>query len=106
MIKRFSKYQLSHFILRLVVAVNFSYLLLMYYQPYFRVVRQIFRQGGDVYLMMISSLFLPLYVGFETWWMYRVKPSQTKGLIIDWVIAALWVVVLWGIVIYARTHYF
>jgi hypothetical protein len=106
MAEQFPKYRLSHFVVRLVASINFAHLLLMYYKPYFRAVRNIFRQGGDVYSMMISSLLLPLYIGFETWWMFRAKPSQTRALVIDWAVAVLWFVVLWGIVIYARTHYF
>src|SRR5438876_10389742 len=106
MVEQFRKYWLSHFIVRFIVAINFAHLLLMYYQPYFRAVRNIFRQGGDVYSMMISSLLLPVYVGFETWWMFQAKPSLTRAVAIDWALVVLWFAILWGIVAYARTHYF
>jgi hypothetical protein len=106
MVEQSRKYWLSHLIVRLVVGLNFAHLLLMYYHPYFRAARNIFHRGGDVYAMMISSLLLPLYVGFETWWMFEAKPSQTRALIIDWAAIVVWFVLLWGIVVYARTHYF
>lgn len=57
MAEQFPKYRLSHFVVRLVAGINFAHLLLMYYQPYFRAVRNIFRQGGDVYSMMISARY-------------------------------------------------
>src|SRR2546421_12949432 len=103
--ERATKYWVCHLVVRVTSGLNFAHLLLMYYKPYFRAARNIFRQGGDIYFMMACSLLLPLYVAVETWWMFNARPSHKRALIIDWAIAVLWFLVLWGFVLYARLNY-
>ena len=99
------KIRLSHLILRLLVTVNVAHLLLLGYQPYFRAVGN-FVGWVDVKWMMVSSFLLPLYVGFETWWMFRVEPSEKRALLIDWAFAVIWFVSWWGIALYSLYLYY
>ncbi len=59
----------------------------------------------DVKWMLVSSFLLPLYVGFETWWMFR-DPSQKRALVVDWTFAVIWFVMWWGEVLYALYKYY
>ncbi len=56
---------------------------------------RLFPRGGDLYWLMASSVLIPLYVGFETWWMFKAAPSQKRPLLIDWLVALLWFVIWW-----------
>jgi len=98
-------YRLSHLGVRLVAAVNIAHLLLLTYRPYFQVVtNQVW--WIDEKWMMTSSFLLPLYVGFETWWMFRAEPSQRKPLLIDWAFAVVWFALWWGSVLYSLYLYY
>lgn len=93
------KYRLSHWAVRVIVTINIAHLLLSFYPPYFRRKLHFFPQSGDVQWMLVSSLLIPLYVGLETWWMYRAEPAQKRALAIDWLLAVLWFVMLWAVVL-------
>lgn len=99
------RYRLSHLAVRLIAAVNVTHLLLLGYQPYFRAANH-FLGWIDIKWMVASSFLLPLYVGFETWWMFGLEPSQKKPLIIDWVLAIIWLIMWWGFVLYSLYLYF
>src|SRR5712691_4624001 len=64
------KYRVSHLAVRIITTIHIVHLLLGYYPPYFQKTLRIFPQAGDIYWMLASSLLIPLYVGFETWWMF------------------------------------
>ena len=99
------RYRLSHLAVRLIVAVNIAHLLLLTYRPYFRAVTN--HVGWiDEKWMMVSSFLLPLYVGVETWWMFRAEPSQKKPLLINWAVAVIWFVLWWGSVLYSLYRYY
>jgi hypothetical protein len=91
-------YKLSHLAVRVIATIHILHLLLGYYPPYFNEKLRIFPYGGDIYWMLASSILIPLYVGFETWWMFRAEPSQKRGLLIDWLLAGLWFAVLWVVI--------
>jgi hypothetical protein len=99
------KYRLSHLLVRLVATVNIAHLLLLAYRPYFRAANN-FLGWMDIKWMMASSFLLPLYVGFETWWMFRVEPSQKRALLIDWAFAVIWFVLWWGLALYSLYLYY
>ena len=99
------KYRLSHLIVRSVATVNIAHLLLSHYPPYFRATLSIFGLS-DINWMTASALLLPLYVGFETWWMFGVKPSQKKPLLIDWAFASTWFVMWCGTLLYSFYLFF
>jgi hypothetical protein len=100
------KYQVSHLAVRLITTINIVNLLLGYYPPYFQAELRFFPGGGDIYWMMASSLLIPLYVAFETWWMFGAKPPQKRALVIDWVLAGLWFVMLWVVVLRSLYGYY
>lgn len=93
------KYRVSHLAVRIITTIHIVHLLLGYYPPYFQKTLRIFPQAGDIYWMLASSLLIPLYVGFETWWMFRAEPSQKRALFIDWAIAVIWFAILWVVVL-------
>jgi hypothetical protein len=93
--KTLFKYRISHVGLRVIASINIFHLLLTFYPPYFHAEIRLFPKGGDLYWLMGSSIVLPLYVGFETWWMFRAHSSQKKALLIDWLLAVLWFVIWW-----------
>ena len=99
------RYRLSHLAVRLIAAVNIAHLLLLGYRPYFRAVTNHFGWIDEKW-MMVSSFLLPLYVGFETWWMFRAELSQKRALLIDWAFAVIWFVLWWGSVLYSLYLYF
>jgi hypothetical protein len=99
------RYRLSHLVVRVVATVNIAHLLLLGYRPYFRAANH-FLGWIDIKWMIASSLLLPLYVGFETWWMFGAEPSQKKPLLIDWVVAVIWLVMWWAFVLYSLYLYF
>lgn len=92
------KFYVSHLAVRIITTIHIVHLLLSYYPPYFKEKLRIFSQGGDIYWMLASSLLIPLYVGFETWWMFRAKLSQKRALVIDWLLAGLWFAIWWVVV--------
>ena len=99
-------YKLSHLVVRVIVAINILHLSLSFYHPYFQAGLRLFPQGGDIYWMFASSILLPLYVAFETWWMYRAEPSQKRALLIDWLLAGLWFVTVWAVVLHSLYRYY
>jgi hypothetical protein len=99
-------YKLSHLAVRVIVAINILHLSLSFYHPYFLAGLRLFPQGGDIYWMLGSSILLPMYVSFETWWMYRVEPSQKRALLIDWLLAGLWFVTVWAVVLHSLHRYY
>jgi hypothetical protein len=88
-------YRLSHLAVRVIAGINIVDLFLSFYPPYFHAENRLFPQGGEVYWRLASSFLLPLYVGFEEWWMFRAEPPQRKALLIDWLLALLWFVIWW-----------
>jgi len=92
-------YKLSHLAIRIITTIHIVHLLLSYYPPYFQAETRLFPRGGDLYWMMASSLLIPLYVGFETWWMFGAQPSQKRALLIDWLLAVLWFAIWWVVVL-------
>jgi hypothetical protein len=99
------KYRLSHLVVRIVTIVNIAHLLMLGYQPYFRAANHLLG-WIDFKWMMVSSFLLPLYVGFETWWMFRGEPSQKRALVIDWLLAVGWFVIWWTEVLYSLYRYY
>jgi hypothetical protein len=101
------KYVLSHLALRVIVCFNIADTLLEAWWPtYFRMKKTIFPTGADLTWMMASSFLLPAYVGFETWWMHRAQPPQTRALLIDWVLAGFWFVLWWVLMFYSWYLYY
>jgi len=99
------KYRLAHLVVRIITIVNIAHLLMLGYQPYFRAANHLLG-WIDLKWMLVSSLLLPLYVGFETWWMFGAAPSQKRALVIDWVLAGLWFVIWWTEVLYSLYRYY
>jgi hypothetical protein len=99
------KYRVSHLLVRLIAFANIAHLLLTFQPSYFRAKINLFN-GIDIYWMLASSFLLPLYVGFETWWMFRAKPSQKRSLLIDWLVAVLWFAIWWAVALHSLfLHY-
>lgn len=88
-------YRVSHLVVRVIATINVVHLLLGYYPPYFQAELRVFPGAVDIYWMLASSLLIPLYVGFETWWMFRAQPSQKRAIMIDWLFATVWFVLWW-----------
>jgi len=99
------RYRLSHLFVRLVATVNIAHLVLSFYPPYYRATLRIFGMS-QINWMSAAALLLPLYVGFETWWMFGVKPSQRKALLVDWVVTVAWFVMWFGLVLYSFYLFF
>lgn len=100
------KYQLSHLAIRLIVLVNITHLLLSGYHPYFRATTRIFRNLFDLHWMTVTSVILPLYVGFEAWWILRKDRSQVKEVLIDAALAIAWFLIWWGFLLHSFRKYF
>jgi len=97
--------KLSHLVVRLIVILNIAHLSLSFYQPYFTVIKQLFRGGADFYWMMASSFLLPVYVGVEAWWMLRRDRSNTKALLIDGAFVIGWFVIFWAFLLHSFWRY-
>jgi hypothetical protein len=98
---------ISHLAVRLVICINFADTILEACWPkYFRLKKTLFPHGADLEWMMVSAFLIPLYVGFESWWMFRATPSQKRALLIDWVLAILWFALWWGLMFYSWYLYY
>jgi len=103
------KFRLAHVLVRVVAILNLTHLLLLGYQPYFQWADRFFGQFTtrwiDVKWMLVSSFLIPLYVGLETWWMFRDR-LQKRALVVDWVIAVIWFATWWAEVLYSLYKYY
>lgn len=97
--------KLSHLMIRFIVILNIAHLSLSFYQPYFTLIKQLFRSGADFYWMMASSFLLPAYVGVEAWWMLRRDRSGTKALLIDGAFVIGWFVIFWTFLLHSFWRY-
>jgi hypothetical protein len=100
------KFYVSHLAVRIITTIHIAHLLLSYYPPYFQKTLRSFSQGVDIYWMLASSLLIPLYVGFESWWMFRAEPPQKRALVIDWLLAGLWFAIWWVVVVRSLYRYY
>jgi hypothetical protein len=98
--------RLSHLLVRLVAAVNLVDIgLETAFPKYARTVANGPFGGITTAWMGLSSLLLPLYVGFEGWWMRKGKVENSKALWIDATFAVAWFLVFWVGVLYVFTHH-
>ena len=98
------EFGLSHLVVRLVATVNLAdFWLATLYPPYFR---GLARQLGHAIVkeQLASSMLLPLFVGFEAWWM-RNSEAERNPLLIDAAFVVVWFFVLWAGIFYAFGHY-
>ncbi len=99
------QYRLSHLVVRLIAAINLADLgLATLYPPYFHALDRTYLGEVMVKWEIASSLLLPLFVGFEAWWMRKSK-LESRASLIDTAFAAVWFLVLWIGVAYACTHH-
>jgi hypothetical protein len=60
--------------------------------------------GGVLTIWWIgSSIVLPLYVGFEFWWM-RDCPGERRALLVDAALAVAWSLIFWATILSAFRH--
>ncbi len=105
MVDHTRKFIISHLIVRLIAAINIAHLVVeTLYPVYYRMLRQTNLSDAILEWYVISSLLLPLYVGFEAWWMLRKSRLEIKSLIIDTAFVILWFITLWGGALYVFTH--
>jgi hypothetical protein len=86
----------------LVAALNLLHFAAMSYPPYLRAVGA--GTLGDVTgaWFVLSTLLLPIFVGFECWWMRNA--AQSRALLIDAVFVIAWIAVFWGSIVFAFGH--
>lgn len=95
----------SHLFVRLVSAIALANLALgAVSTSYFHLVTGVWLGRLAVAASMLSCFLLPLYVGFEVWWM-RKSRSEVKALWVDVVFAVASFLFYWFIVLYAFNHH-
>lgn len=98
-------HKLSHLLVRVVATANLADLLLAtLYQPYFRSLERSHLGNTIVKEQIASSLLLPLFVGFEAWWM-RKSEVDRNPLLVDGAFVIVWFLVFWMGVLWAFGHY-
>lgn len=94
-----SSYQVSHWIVRVIVLVNFGHFVLTeisrsYYLAFGRSLNRII-----IGWLGLSTVVLVLYVVVEAFWMSN-SPQERKAILIDAAFVAVWFVFFWAAVLY------
>lgn len=101
--------RLSHVLVRTIAATNIAYLGFgLVCDRYFSGLGHVIVNSppGRIMLFwtMVTTLLLPVYVGFEAWWTLRLK-LKSKGLSIDATLAVICFALFLGMALYGFTHY-
>jgi hypothetical protein len=94
----------SHLAVRTVTLLTMAdFVLVMSNAPYYsQTITTLFRMLTS-YWYVVSSVALPIYVGFEVWWMRKAK-VENRPLWIDATLVFTWFVLFWVVLIYGLLH--
>lgn len=97
-------HKFSHALVRLIAGVNLADFLLSELSPkYSHALANGPHGRSTTFLWIATSLLLPIYVGFEIWWMRRTT-GEAKALLIDGALAVACLLTFIGGLAYAFTH--
>jgi hypothetical protein len=104
-----ANYDISHVVVRLIVAVNLIELALeIWFSPYSQMIVRMNLDGPIFIWDVASSFILPLYVGLA--WLIRkiMRPDQAlrerEAFLLDLTLALIWFLAPWIAGIYVVTH--
>jgi len=103
--ERVLTHKFSHWLLRLIAAVNITYFTLDTLSPmYYRMLERMHVAHAVVAWLVVSSFALPIYVLIEMFWLFKNSIKERRAILIDGAFAVFWFLMLWSISLYSLFH--